>query len=250
MTINVLIPMAGNDIYFNDKSVIFPKPLIEIGQKTIIERVIKNLDNIGEKINFIFVIRKQECTNFYLDSTLNVLTNNNSKIVVLDNKTQGSACSALMAIDYINNEDPLIIANSDQIFNASLKQIISNFKRSDAGVITFESVHPRWSFIKLNHKGDIIETSEKRPISKYAIAGFYFYNKGSYFVDAAFKMISKREKVGEAYYISSTLNQIILEGKKIAFHHLKNDQYQSFYTLQNIKNYISVLELNKNRHPN
>jgi len=237
--INILIPMAGKNLYFSESDFPFPKPLIEIDRKTLIEHVILNLSSIDKYIQFIFVLSSADCRKFHLDNTLNIITENKCKIVVLDNETKGAACSALMAISHINNDWPLIIANSDQLFDDPLADLIDSLKEADAGVVTFESVHPRWSYVRLDEQGFIMETSEKRPISRDAIAGLYYFQEGKYFIQAAMRSIQKDSSVNGNFYIAPTLNELILDGKKIRAVKVDVQKYHTFYTPQKIKEYES-----------
>lgn len=240
--INVLIPMAGKSQYFPEAEFPFPKPLIEIGSKTMIERVVANLETAENVVQFIFVIGSEDCQKFHLDNTLKIITNERACIVRLDRETRGSACSALMAIDHIATDTPLLIANSDQLFEAPISELISEFTTADAGIISFDSVHPRWSYARLNEQGKVIETAEKRPISRHAIAGLYYFKRGQDFVDAAMTMIRKDENVNGRYFIAPTLNQMILAGQDIRMHKVNNDCYHTFYTPQKIKEYESWLQ--------
>ena len=240
--INVLIPMAGKSQYFPENEFPFPKPLIEIGPKMIIERVVENLETAGNVVQFIFVISSEDCRKFHLDSALKIITDERAHIVRLDRETRGSACSALMAIDHIATDTPLLIANSDQLFEAPIAELIRGFTTADAGIVSFDSVHPRWSYARLNEQGKVIETAEKRPISRHAIAGLYYFKRGQDFVDAAMKMIRKDENINGSYFIAPTLNQMILAGKDIRIHKVNNDCYYTFYTPQKIKEYESRLQ--------
>jgi dTDP-glucose pyrophosphorylase len=235
--INVLIPMAGKSQYFPESEFPFPKPLIELGHKTIIERVVQNLSALGEEMQFIFVVSSSDCRKFHLDSTLNIITDHRCKIVRLDNETKGAACSALMAISHIANKDPLVITNSDQLFDDSLGELVVGLQDSDAGVLTFESVHPRWSYVRLNEEGLVVETAEKRPISRRAIAGFYYFRYGEDFVEAAMQSIRKDASVNGSFYIAPTLNEMILLGKQIRTVKVDVERYHTFYTPQKIKEY-------------
>jgi len=239
--INILIPMAGKSMYFPESEFPFPKPLIEIGAKTIIERVVENLTTAAKEAHFIFVISDDDCQKFHLDSTLNIITNGKCQIVRLDRETKGSACSALMAIDYINNDVPLLIANSDQIFEDSIVELIAGLQTAEAGVVTFDSVHPRWSYVQLDEHNKVIETAEKRPLSRNAIAGLYYFRHGNDFVEAAMQMIRKGESVNGSFYVAPALNQLILAGKTIRISKVDNDRYHTFYTSQKIKEYESRL---------
>lgn len=235
--INVLLPMAGKSLYFSEGEFPFPKPLIEIGQKTVIEHVIQNLSSASAEVQFIFVLSSADCRKFHLDSTLNIITDHQCKIVRLDNETKGAACSALMAISHIANSHPLVIANADQLFDDSLKDLIASLHDADAGVVTFESVHPRWSYVRLNDERLVVETAEKRPISRHAIAGLYYFKHGHDFVEAAMRMIQKDSSVNGNYYIAPTLNEMILKGKKIKTVKVGAGRYHTFYTPQKIKEY-------------
>ena len=234
--VNILIPLAGKNKFFPEAEYPFPKPLIEIGENTMIEMVVNNFSYIQEKC-FIFIVNEEDCKKFHIDNTLKLLTNDNCKIIKLQNETKGAACSALMAIEYINNDIPLIISNADQIIEKDIKNIIKNFTNYDAGVITFESVHPRWSFVKTDENNLVIEATEKRPISKNAIAGFYYFNKGEDFVSSAMSMIKKDANVNGIYYIAPSLNEMILNNKKVGIYKIENNQYNTFYTPQKIEEY-------------
>lgn len=240
--INILIPMAGKSLYFSESEFPFPKPLIEIGQKTIIERVIDNLSTAGPQVQFIFVLNSADCRKFHLDSTLNIITDHRCKIVRLDNDTKGAACSALMAIGHIANKTPLLIANSDQLFDAPVKELIAGLRDADAGVVTFESVHPRWSYVRMDEQGLVVETAEKRPISRQAIAGLYYFRHGENFVHAAMRMIQKDSSINGNFYISPTLNEMILQGRKIRTVPVDTQRYHTFYTPQKIKEYEAQLQ--------
>lgn len=240
--INVLIPMAGKTQYFPEAEFPFPKPLIEIGSKTMIERVVENLATAAEEVQFIFVITSEDCRKFHLDSTLNIITNGCGHIVRLDRETRGSACSALMAIDYIANEIPLLIANSDQLFEIPVAELIADFHAVDSGIVGFDSVHPRWSYARVDERGKVVETAEKRPLSRHAIAGLYYFRRGQDFVDAAMQMIRKDENVSGSYYIAPVLNQMILAGKSIRMHKVDKSQYHTFYTPNKLNDYEKRFE--------
>jgi len=239
--INILIPLAGKNQFFPEAEYPFPKPLIEFNAKTMIEHIIYNFSSIAKEKQFIFIVNSEDCKKYHLDNVLNILTNQTCKIIKLDNETKGAACSAMMAVEYINNDMPLIISNADQLFDISLDEVINNFGNSDAGVITFESIHPRWSYVRLNSENKVTETAEKRPISKNAIAGFYYFRKGSDFISSSSKMIKKDASVDGHYYISPTLNEMVLENKIINIFKIENNKYHTFYTPQKIKEYERLM---------
>lgn len=237
--INILIPLSGDSKFFNSEEYFYPKMLVEILGKPMIQHAVENLQSIQGDLNFIFVVKKSDCTRFHLDDTLRLLTGGQCKIIILDQETKGAACSALMAIDAINNENPLVIANFDQVIECDLSMLFNDLQRSgvDAGCLVFNTTHPRWSFVLLDEADCVLETAEKRPLSRNAIAGFYYFKKGMDFVEAAKSMILKACSNIEIFYVSPVFNELILKNKKVKALRIPNESYHSFYTPQKIEEY-------------
>ncbi|EGN1148293.1 glycosyl transferase family 2, partial [Campylobacter jejuni] len=207
--------------------------------KTMLEHFVKNYENVKNK-RFIFILKEEDVKRYHLDDAINVLTNNQSKIIILKNETQGMVCSVLMAIDEINLNDSLLIVNMDQIFEYDLNEVISELSLNDAGVLSFESVHPRWAYVKCDENNFVLEAFEKKPVSKNAIAGFYYFNKADFFVKSAFDMIKKDVNYEGKYFIASTLNELILQDKKIINISIDKDRYFTFYSHAKINEYERI----------
>lgn len=205
----VLIPMAGEGSRFAKEGYTFPKPLIDVNGKPMIQRVVENLDFDA---TYIFLVRKEHLVKYQgLRSTLERITNRKCEIVEVDGLTEGAACTALLAKDYINNDDDLLIANSDQIIEYSPEnfQYIKNFSSVDGIVFCFNAVHPKWSFVKTNSRGVVTEVAEKNPISDIATCGIYWYRRGRDFVSCAEAMINKNIRVNNEFYIAPVYNDLI-----------------------------------------
>lgn len=226
--INVLIPLAGKSMFFDESVNIFPKPLIEICGKTMIEHCLENLALIPNA-RFIFVLREMYVNKYHLDKTIKLLSPN-TEFIVLKNDTAGMACSALFAIEYINNDNGLIICNADQILDCDLSKILKYFADFDAGVIAFPSIHPRYAYACLDNDGFVVQVAEKVPLSKNAIAGFFYFKHGRYFVESTQSMIYKEIAHEEKYYIAPCLNEMILKNQKIAVYNIPAEQYHTFYS--------------------
>lgn len=235
--VNILIPAMGKSLFFTESY--FPKPMIEIGGDTILEKMIRNFEEVEGR--FIFVFDQKDCSEFHLDASAKILSPD-AKVLVLEHPTGGALCTCLMAIEEVGGEEPLIIANCDQIIDVDYRQVLSYFdeQQADAGVITFESVHPRWSYVKVRDE-EVVEVAEKRPLSKEAIAGFYYFRHGSDFIKAAETVVLKENHLDGRYYISSSLNEIILMGKKVARYTIPRKHYHSFYSPEKIKEYEGLL---------
>ena len=212
-TLNVLIPMAGAGSRFEKAGYTFPKPLIDVKNKPMIQVVVENL-NI--KANYIYIVQKSHREKYNLDALLNLITPN-CKIVEVDGLTEGAACTALMAKEFINSNQPLFFANSDQFVEWDSNEFMYKMQETDAdgGIVTFNATHPKWSFAKVDEQGLVTEVAEKNPISDIATVGYYYWKHGSDFVKYAEQMIKKNIRVNNEFYVCPVFNQAIKAGLQI-----------------------------------
>jgi len=213
---NILIPMAGEGSRFLKEGFQFPKPLIDVNGKPMIQRVVENMNY--DNAHYIFLVRKSHIEKYEgLVGTLEQITNKRTSIVNVESLTEGAACTALLAEELINSDEDLLIANSDQIIEYEPQnfQLLKDMTNVDGIVFTFEAVHPKWSFAKIDSKGFITEIAEKKPISNIATCGIYWFRKGKDFVQYAKNMINKNLRVNNEFYIAPVYNEMISEEKKL-----------------------------------
>lgn len=149
-------------------------------------------------------------------------------------------CSALLAVELIENDDPLLVVNSDQIFEFDLNAKLAEFENYDAGVLSFESIHPRFAYVKCDERNLVLEAFEKRPMSKNAVAGFYYFKKGRFFVEAAKRTIRKDMSLNGKFFIAPLLNELILQNKKILNNKIDKNAYHTFYSKEKINEYERI----------
>jgi HAD superfamily hydrolase (TIGR01509 family) len=211
--LNVLIPMAGAGSRFEQAGYTFPKPLIEVKNKPMIQVVV---DNLNIKANYIYIVQKKHREKYNLDTLLNLITPG-CKIVEVDGLTEGAACTALLAKEFIDNDAPLFFANSDQFVEWDSNEFMykMNETNADGGIVTFEATHPKWSFAKVDEKGLVTEVAEKNPISNIATVGYYYWKHGSDFVKYAEQMIDKNIRVNNEFYVCPVFNEAVGDAKEI-----------------------------------
>tara|TARA_B100000315_G_C14581435_1_gene590699 strand:- start:635 stop:1336 length:702 start_codon:yes stop_codon:yes gene_type:complete len=207
--------MAGKGTRFSTKGYSFPKPLIEIQNKPMIQIVIENLNIDG---NYFFLVQKEHYKSYSLKYLLPLITRpNNCKIIQLDGENEGAACTVLESENDINNDDELIIANADQWVDWSSSHFIDflHRKEMDGSILIFNSLHPKHSFANVNENGLIDRVEEKKPISHHATVGIYYFRRGSEFVNGAKQMMKKNIRTNNEFYICPVYNELIDQGSII-----------------------------------
>jgi NDP-sugar pyrophosphorylase family protein len=233
---NIVIPMAGRGERFKKDGYTKPKPLIEFNGKTMIEYAIESLNIPGD---FIFVVYKysDENLNIQLDK---ILRRYSDKIIVIDYITEGPAASAILAKEYINNDDGLIITNCDQIMEWDTYHFCNflNSSELDGLVVTYESNTEKNSYIKLNQHGFGEKLAEKEVISNYSLNGIHYWRKGKYFVDSVEEMIRKDIRCNGEFYISLTYNEMINNGLNVGIYNIDNEKHHAVGTPEDLETYI------------
>ncbi|VEJ47725.1 lipopolysaccharide biosynthesis protein [Campylobacter jejuni subsp. doylei] len=217
---NIVIPMAGLGSRFAKAGFDKPKPFIDVLGKPMIVRVLENLKYKGAR--YILIARKEHLIKE--KKLIDEIKNNfNVEFIAINKLTEGTACTVLYARKYINNNTPLMIANSDQIVDINIADFINDsFKRGlDGSILTFidKEENPKWSFAKLNNDL-VVEVKEKEAISEFATVGIYFFNKGKIFVESAIDMIIENDRVNNEFYTCPVYNYAIKNGAKIGMYNI------------------------------
>lgn len=213
---NIIFLMAGRASRFKEAGYKIPKSLITVRGKPLVEWATDSLSFIKNQKPIFMCLRQHEETH-HISSELKKLYGKDIQIIFTEGITEGAAVTALLARDFINNDEELIISNADQYFKSkSFEKELPSKKKDFVGLIpVFETTHPRWSFAKVNHRGFITEVAEKVPISNHATVGVYYFKKGKDFVWAAEEMIKKDIRRNNEFYVCPVFNELIGRGDKI-----------------------------------
>ena len=235
-TMNILIPMAGRGSRFESLGYTFPKPLIEVKGKPMIQVVV---DNLNIKAKYTFIVQKKHYVKYNLQYLLNLIAPN-CNIVQVDGITEGAACTTLLAKEFINNDQSLLMANSDQFVEWDSNKTLYAFSNSkcDGGILTFTASHPKWSYAKVNEEGFVTEVAEKKPISNNATVGIYWWKKGSDYVKYAEKMIKKDIRTNNEFYVCPVFNEAIQDGKKVLIKEINNNGMWGMGTPEDLDNFL------------
>jgi NDP-sugar pyrophosphorylase family protein len=200
--------MAGLGSRFVNVGYKLPKPLIDVNGNPMIKVVV---ENINLNAHYIFIAMKEHAEQYELEKIIKEITCNNYTIRTIDELTEGSACTVLKVRDLIDNDNPMMLANSDQYLEWDPYEFLVNSCGADGVISCFEADHPKWSYAKVDGSGNVTEVAEKKVISNLATTGLYYFAKGSQFVRCADSMISKNIRTNNEFYNCPIYNEVILE---------------------------------------
>ena len=239
----LLVLMAGDSDAFEVAGHTYPKNLVEIDGLPLVQRVVENLSPVIERASrAIFLVPQDEDRRFHTGDVIRLLAPS-AEVTPVPAVESGAACTALHAIAHIGRDESLLVLNGDQILDGDLAGIVAGFEADDldAGVVTFDAVHPRWSYVRCDDEGLVIEAAEKRPISHMATAGAYWYRRGGDFVEAVMSMIRKDASVEGRFYVCPTFNELVLRGQRIGTRLIDRDRYYSLATPHGVATFEELL---------
>lgn len=210
--INIVIPMAGRGSRFSSAGYKDPKPLIMLNNKRMIEVVINNLRPAAEH-RFIFICQKSHISDYAADEILSSAAPG-AVIIPLEGITEGAACTVLAAKEFINNDDQLMIANSDQWVDIDINHYLQQLddQQLDGLIMTMTASDPKWSYACCNHSGQVISVVEKQVVSDQATVGIYNYRRGRDFCHFAGQMIRQNDRSAGEFYVAPVYNYMLAEG--------------------------------------
>ena len=218
----------------------YPIWLTEHAGELLIERIMRACGSLGQA-RLIFAVREQDVRRHHLDNVI-ALAAPCAEIVRIRGTTAGAACTALLAIGHIDAEEELLILNANEFIDEDYGQILAAFRTRglDGGVAVFPSLHPRYSYVRLDEDELVVEAAEKRPISRNATAGFYWYRKGGEFVRSVQQMIRKDAHTDDVFYICPAFNEMILQQARIGIHRLPAERYHPVKSVQQLNQYAAT----------
>lgn len=241
--LNIVIPMAGAGSRFAQAGYTKPKPFIDVAGKPMIARVMENLNDGFKQVRFILIARKEHME-AEAELVRELEASYNAVFVPIDKLTEGAACTVLFARGLINNDDALLMANSDQLVDASMKAFIEDCARRglDGSILTFRDPHKdrKWSFARLDEAGIVQEVREKQPISDIATVGIYYFLKGRDFVDAAVDMIIENDRANNEFYVCPVYNYGIRLGKRFGTFDIPFEAMHGIGTPEDLQAYLRL----------
>lgn len=227
---NILILAAGEE-YISSKDDKYPLCLTELHGRSIIQHISDSLN--FEKNKILFIFQEKHIRKYHLSTIVELLSSGKGLVTSVPENTAGAATSALLGAVTLKQDEPLLIISSNQLTDINYEDFTNKMLEMnyDAGTVIFEAIHPRYSFVSLDDNGLVNEASEKKPISKNATAGIFWFKSTALFVDAVKNMIRKDARIDNKFYICPSLNEVILSRGRVGVYKINKDNY---YPLKNV----------------
>ena len=238
-----LIPMAGEGSRFVNEGYDNPKPLIPVSGKPMILQAIRSLP---EADKWIFVCRAQHIDNFSIDKVLYGQIPN-SEIIKIDYLTQGQASTCMLAENFIDQKEPLLIGPCDngmtwdkekyeRLVSSEFDAIIWTFRNN----ATVKRNPKMYGWVTVDNENNALGVSCKVPISDYtvndhAIVGTFYFKKGEYFFNAVKQMVKKNRRINNEFYVDVAMNELIEQGMKVKVFEI--DKYICWGTPNDLRTY-------------
>ena len=235
---NILIPMAGRGSRFEEQGYTDKKPFIDVNGKPMIHRVIKNLGmEFNTDYKFIMICLQEDFDKYDFTEFEKVIGHNSYDVVILDDVTEGAAQTILQAKDLINDDTPLMTMNSDQLVDWDVEKLFEMCEQFDGVIPCFYGEGNAWSYARTLDNGYVQEVAEKKQISKYATAGYYYWKKGSDFVKYAEQMIEENSRTNGEFYVAPVYNWAVRDGKRVGVFMV--DKCYSLGTPEDLEEYLN-----------
>ena len=216
--INIVIPMAGRGSRFADAGYTTPKPLIDVLGKPMIAQVSDNV-RPAQAHRFLYLCLQEHIEQYDLRERLAAISPG-CEVISVDHVTEGAACTVLLAEDYIDNDEPLMIANSDQLVDYPIDEYLKAGEGKDGLIMTVHADGANFSYLCHDEEGRVTLVREKEKISNEATVGIYNYARGKDYVRFAKKMIEDDLRIKGEFYVAPVYNLLIEAGMHIGYHNV------------------------------
>ena len=182
-----IVVAAGYATRLGELTKNFPKPLLEIGENTILGRMLDDIDQIDDVDEHI-IITNHKFAHIFEEWAKNLHYTNPITIVDYGTETNetrlGAVCDLLFAMDKLQIDDDLLVVAADNLLFFSFSEFVDFAKQKETSCIM---CHEQPSIEKLQRTGVVeldpdmrvlgMEEKPQVPKSHWAVPPFYIYLK-------------------------------------------------------------------------
>lgn len=210
--IHLIMPMGGSGSRFTKNGFVVPKPLIEINGHPFLywsTQSIRKFVNLG---SLTFVVLQEHIDKHKIDEVI-LKYFPEAKIEIIPEVLPGAVLTCLNGVKNINDNLPIVFNDCDHIFHCQSFYDYCNvgsFEDIDGALLSFTSNDQKFSYLKTNDEGNVIETVEKVVVSDKAICGVYYFKDRMTFEKATEEYLNICNY--SEYYVSGVYNVMAKQG--------------------------------------
>lgn len=165
----------------------FPKPLLKVGDRSILERMLDDIDPLPE-IDSHIIVTNHKFAPIFEEWLKNM--SYTKPVTIIDDGTEsnetrlGAVRDLLLAIEQCNVDDDIMVLAADNILEFSLSGFIEFFRDKGTSVIMCHNEPElrrlqRTGVIAVDDNMKVLEMQEKpeKPVSNWAVPPFYIYSR-------------------------------------------------------------------------
>ena len=217
--------LAAGSSFINSTDLNYPVIMTEFNGKPLIQWILEDIIPLKQK-KIVIVVNQEDINRFHIDRTLKLIEPM-INVVGVPSNLGGAACSALIGLQFLNQEDEVIIINGNEKLTENHTALMNQIyqRKTAASVVSFDSVHPRYSYAKIDSNQNVIEVCEKDPISRNALVGFFWFSQVLMIERAIERMILKDSALNEVFYLAPAINELILDDLAVSMIKVDNSKY-------------------------
>ncbi len=234
--------LAAGSSFINSTDLNYPAIMTEFNGKPLVQWILEDIIPLKQK-NIVIVVNQEDINRFHIDRTIKLIEPMINVVGVPDN-LGGAACSALIGLQFLNQEGEVVIINGNEKLTENHTTLMNQIyqRKAAASVVSFDSVHPRYSYAKIDSNQNVIEVSEKDPISRNALVGFFWFSQVSMIDRAIKRMILKDSSLNEVFYLSPAINELILEDLAVSMIKVDNSKYHPMKSEWQLSEYAKSID--------
>ena len=215
---NIIIPLGGLGIRFQEAHYTCPKPLVKVQGKSIIEWVLESID-IKEVIG-IYISYHASLAPYHFDSFLQKkFPNYPIHCYCLNQNTKGAADTVFQTLSHfesLNEIDldlPIISLDGDNFYTINIMELWKG--KNNVFIFKDYQQNPIYSYISLKRDdtqeniNSIACIKEKEKISNMACTGAYAFKSGNLFIEYCRKVLQEPIATNKEYYISVVIQSML-----------------------------------------
>ena len=210
---NIIIPMAGMGTRLRPHTLTIPKPLIPVGGKPIVQRLVEDITKVcGEKISEIAFIISPLFGKEVEKNLIDIAASQGAKgVIYYQEVALGTAHAVMCAAPALTGKT--VVAFADTLFKADFVMDTNN----DGAIWVQKIDDPRqFGVVKLSKEGFITDFVEKPQefVSDLAIIGIYYFKDGEYLKKEIQYLLDNDIKDKGEYQLTNALENMKNKGTK------------------------------------